>query len=133
MSQLLCHLWGDYILQSDWMAKGKAIWWFPCLLHVLLYSAGFLVLRPSWNALAVIFATHYLIDRYRLTRLLVYAKNWAPMKPEFWIKGRVMLWQPRLTLTGYPDEMPEFLSFWLHTIADNILHLTINFLALRYL
>src|SRR5207302_6518413 len=42
MSQLLCHLWGDYILQSDWMAKDKSIWWFPCLLHVAFYSTTFL-------------------------------------------------------------------------------------------
>lgn len=132
MTQLLCHLWGDYIFQSDWMAKGKTIWWLPCLLHVLLYSAGFLVLRPHWRALAVIAVTHYLIDRYRLARFVVYAKNWTPKKFEFWRTGP-MLWYHALTATGYPDGTPDWMAVWLLIIADNILHLTINFAALKYL
>lgn len=131
MTQLLCHLWGDYILQSDWMAKGKTIWWPPCLLHVLLYSAGFLVLRPSWQALAVIAGTHYFIDRYRLARYVVFAKNWSPA--HWRIAGAPVIWYHRMTATGYPDGTPDFMAIWLLIIADNILHLTINFLALRYL
>ncbi len=132
MSQLLLHLWGDYILQSDWMAKGKTIWWFPCLLHVTLYSAGFLFLRPSWKALAVIAVTHYFIDRYRLARLVVYLKNWFPIKPEFWRKhwGPIM-WYHTLTPTGYPDGTPDWMAVWLLIVADNTLHLTINFFALK--
>lgn len=132
MDQLLCHLWGDYIFQSDWMAKGKGIWWLPCLMHVLLYSVGFLFLHPSWQALVVIAGTHYLIDRYRLAHYLAYAKNWTPKKPEFWKSGPI-LWYPKLTWTGYPEETPDWMAVWLLIIADNILHLTINFLALRYL
>ena len=132
MSQLLCHLWGDYILQSDWMAKGKTLWWFPCLLHVLFYSAGFLILRPSWRALAVIAATHYFIDRYRLARFVVFAKNWYPKWPCYWKSGPISWWHA-VTATGYPDGTPDWLGVWLLIIADNILHLTINFLALRFL
>ena len=130
MDQLLCHLWGDYILQSDWMAKGKTQWWFPCALHVLLYSAGFLILTRNWRALAVIAGTHYFVDRYRLARFVVFAKNWYPRSPEFWGTGPIA-WYYKLTPTGYPDGMPDFLAIWLLVIADNILHLTINFFALR--
>jgi hypothetical protein len=132
MTQLLLHLWGDYILQSDWMAKGKGLWWFPCLLHVTLYSLPFLLLRPSWRALAVIFATHYLIDRFRLARFLTFAKNWMPKKTEFWKAGPVC-WYHTVTPTGYPEGTPDWLAVWLLIIADNILHVTINFLALNYL
>lgn len=35
--------------------------------------------------------------------------------------------------TGYPSETPAFLAVWLMIFADNILHLTINYLALKYL
>jgi Protein of unknown function (DUF3307) len=132
VTQLLLHLWGDYILQSDWMATGKAKWWPPCAMHVLLYSLPFLLLHPSWRAMAVIAGTHYFIDRYRLARLVVYAKNWYPKKPEFWGTGPIH-WYYKLTATGYPDGTPDFLAIWLLIIADNVLHLTINFLALRYL
>lgn len=132
MGQLLCHLWGDYILQSDWMAKGKTIWWAPCLLHVLLYSGTFLLLHPNWKALAVIALTHYFIDRYRLARLVVFAKNWTPVRLEFWLKrGAPILWYHRLTATGYPEGVPDWMSVWLLIIADNTLHLTINYLALK--
>ena len=134
MPQLLCHLWGDYILQSDWMAKGKPLWWLPCLLHVAFYSAGFLILRPSWQALAVIAVTHYFIDRYRLARLVVYLKNWIPANPPSWKETwGPIFWQGSLTPTGYPPETPAWMAVWLLIIADNTLHLTINFLALRYL
>lgn len=131
MAQLLCHLWGDYIFQSAWMAKGKTSWWLPCLLHVLFYSAGFTLLTRNWKALAVIAGTHYLIDRYRLARLVVFAKNWAPVLPEFWLKRGPIMWHYKLTLTGYPDGTPDWMAAWLLIIADNVLHLTINFFVLR--
>jgi len=37
------------------------------------------------------------------------------------------------TATGYPADALPWLAFWLLIIADNVLHLTINFFALRYL
>jgi hypothetical protein len=68
MTQLLIHLWGDYILQSDWMAQNKTKAYLPAFVHALLYSLGFLLLRPSWKAWLVIAVTHFFIDRYRLAR-----------------------------------------------------------------
>jgi hypothetical protein len=35
--------------------------------------------------------------------------------------------------TGYPSETPAFLSVWLMIIADNTIHLAINFLSMKYL
>lgn len=78
--------------------------------------------------------SHYLIDRYRLARILVFAKNWIPAKPSMWreIWGPIF-WYHTLTPTGYPEETPAWMAVWLLIIADNIVHLTINFLSLRYL
>jgi hypothetical protein len=128
MEQLLAHLWGDYILQSQWMAdnKGKSHW--AAFVHAWLYTSGFWLLTQSWAAIFVIFATHFLIDRYRLARFVVYAKNLLPPDEE----------NPRrpwsdCNATGYPNTMPSFLSVWLLIAADNTLHLTINYLAIRYL
>ena len=36
-------------------------------------------------------------------------------------------------VTGYAPDVPPWLAVWLLIAADNTLHLTINFLALRYL
>lgn len=78
--QLLVHAVGDYILQSDWMANGKTKRWLPAFVHALVYSCGFLVFCPSLRAWLVIFGTHLLIDRFRLARYVVWAKNWiAPL------------------------------------------------------
>ena len=130
MIQLLCHLWGDYILQSDWMAQNKTKRWLPATIHALLYSLTFLLLRPSLLAWAIIFGTHLLIDRFRLARYVVWAKNW--MGP--W--GVNLLWR-NCSKTGYLDEdrlgPPAWMAVWLMIVADNILHLTINYLSLRCL
>lgn len=130
MEQLLLHLWGDYILQSDWMAQNKTKASWPCACHVALYSLPFLILRPSWKAFVVIAGTHFLIDRFRMARYVVWAKNW--MGP--W--GANLYWR-NCSKTGYVDSdrlgPPAWMAVWLLIIADNTLHLTINYAALRWL
>ena len=36
--QLVAHVVGDYVLQSDWMATRKTLHWTPALVHAVLYS-----------------------------------------------------------------------------------------------
>jgi Protein of unknown function (DUF3307) len=126
VTQLLLHLWGDYILQSDWMAQNKTRSWFPAFVHALLYSVIFTLLRPSLTAWLVIFSTHLVIDRYRLARFVVMAKNW-------FLSPLIARIEDYNTPTGYPESSPAWLAVWLTIIADNVLHLTINSLALQYL
>lgn len=142
MIALLCHLVGDYFLQSDWMALNKTKRTLPCVLHVLLYTvpfagmmaAGLLPWKP-W-ALAVICGTHFLIDRTYPARYLCYVKNF--MAPKSW-------WYPwkDAQATGYligdalklgdPRAKPAFIAVWLMIIVDNTLHVAINYAALRWL
>lgn len=135
--QLLCHTIGDYILQSDWMANEKTKRSIAALVHVATYGLPFLFLRPSWTAYAVIVGTHFVIDRWRLARFVVLLKNVIGC-PSVW--SHVMRGKPRIhelpdynTATGYAPETPAWLAVWLLIIADNIMHVTINGLALRYL
>ncbi len=125
-NQIVCHLIGDYVIQSDWMASEKTKRSLPALLHVLCYGLVFLVLSPSWTALAVIVGTHFLIDRFRLIRYVCWAKNFlgprGANKPWAECKG-----------TGYDPDKPAWLTVWLMIITDNILHIVINALALAYL
>lgn len=121
--QLVLHAIGDYILQSDWMAINKTKRWFPALAHALVYSLPFLLLEPSIRTWSWIFLTHYLIDRYRLARFVVWAKNWlGPNSP----------WS-ECSATGYPKDRPDWLAVWLLIAADNILHVVINGAALKWL
>ncbi len=124
--QLLAHAIGDYVLQSDWMATEKTKRSIAALCHVLTYMLPFLFLHPSWAALGVIVGTHFVIDRWRLARYVVWAKNFlAPFdSTETWEACKA---------TGYPPDRPAWLAVWLLIIADNLLHILINGLALRYL
>lgn len=139
MEQLILHLFGDYVTQSQWMADNKSKAWWPAFAHALVYSLPFLLImqRPPPHgalfptAFAVILWSHFLIDRYRLARYVVYLKNilfnWGSPGP------RARLPWSDCNATGYPNTMPPWLSVWLLIAADNTLHLTINYLALRYL
>lgn len=121
--QLVVHAIGDYLLQSDWMATNKTKEHVPALAHAVVYSLPFLAFGPSLVAWTVIFGTHFLIDRYRLARYIVWAKNWlGPNRPWAECSG-----------TGYPADRPAWLAVWLLIIADNVLHVLINGAALRYL
>jgi hypothetical protein len=91
--------------------------------HVATYGLPFLLFKPSLAAYAAIVVSHFVIDRWRLARYVVWAKNWmGPNKP----------WS-ECVLTGYPGERPAFMAVWLLIIADNILHVICNGLALAFL
>jgi len=108
MEQLLCHLLGDYLLQTSWMALNKSKRWWPAIVHVSIYTSVFLLLTTSIPALLVIGGTHLLIDHYQF--------------PKIWFNA----------VRGKEDS-PEWFLMWLYVIQDNSWHLIINFLALRYL
>lgn len=151
---LLCHLVGDYLLQSDYMAQAKTQKSVPALLHALTYTLPFLCLTLSWKALLFIAVTHYLIDRYRLARYVCWTKNFlAPKWIEVDVPAKFASEEiaeaagPNATAkksirnhpwaecdaTGYHKDRPVWLSVWLLIITDNTLHLLCNAAALRWL
>jgi Protein of unknown function (DUF3307) len=122
--QLLAHLIGDYLLQSDWMALGKVTGNFPAAVHALTYTIPFVILTRSPYRLAFISGSHFAIDRWRLARYVCWAKNnLAP--PGFnppWSECQA---------TGYPSDRPVWMTVWLMILADNTLHGVCNWLALE--
>lgn len=142
MEQLILHLFGDYVTQSDWMAQNKtkshvAAWW-----HALVYSLPFLLITGE-RAFLVILFTHFIIDRYRLARFVVYVKNrYLQPRPDFFAsengESSWALWHKKWSWenckgTGYPADAPPWLAVWLLIAADNTLHLAINYAAIRWL
>ncbi len=152
MQQLLVHLLGDFVLQSDWMALNKSkpgkAGVIPCLVHVLIYTSCFLILTTSWKALLVIGVTHFILDHWHviIRRFIWFRGHWNPafVYPEY----------GKCSTTGYYDDCPYnkvhftsgdgstvkyakprpwFISQWLYIAHDNFLHLAINYLALTYL
>jgi hypothetical protein len=127
--QIVAHLVGDYILQSDWMATEKTKRSLAAGVHALTYALPFLFFRPSLAAFAFIVVTHFIIDRWRLARYVVYAKNF--FGPWDWRPSRVP-WV-EYEATGYHISRPPWLTTWLLIIADNTLHLICNGIALKWL
>lgn len=115
--QIVAHLIGDYIFQSHWMATEKTKNSVAAAVHAITYSIPFLFITQSPETLAIICGTHFLVDRFRIARFVVWFKN-DPWKP--------------LTATGYQDDVPPWLSVWLLIIADNTIHIFINGLAIWY-
>lgn len=133
---LIIHLVSDYWLQNDWMATNKKKYWFPAIVHGVIYTLPFLLLTRSILALAVICITHILIDHTNFVGWLNQIKNWnfKPFKAGYFKqKGGGILEKTSFKIEdGYSDR-PLFLRVWLIIIQDNILHLVINYLALRWL
>lgn len=171
MEQLILHLIGDYLTQSDWMAINKTKSFLPAAIHALIYSLPFFLLTGlggrGFLAWLVILNTHFFIDRYRLARYVVWAKNFIGPKRKHELIAEtierlrdlgtisrdhvfrpgeldVVLAQNKqtwignppwsmCTKTGYPPDRPEWLTVWLLIIADNTMHLAINYASLRWL
>jgi len=124
---ILAHMFGDYVVQSDWMAQRKTSAWWPAIAHAVTYTACYLVVTRSIPALLVIGGTHAIIDRYRLARHAVWAKNFiAPRgeRPPPWSECKA---------TGYAPDRPAWLAVWLMIICDNCIHLAINVAAVMWL
>jgi hypothetical protein len=125
-NQIVCHLIGDYIFQSNWMALNKVKSYNACFWHALVYSMPFLFLSPSLAAIAFIFASHFTVDRFSLAKYICWVTNFLGppgFNPPF----------HECRQSGYPPELPVWLSTWLLIITDNTIHLLCNGFALTYL
>jgi len=127
--QLFCHAIGDYVLQSHYMATNKTKSSAVAIYHVLTYALPFLFLRPSYMAMVIIVGSHFVIDRWRLARFVVAFKNLFLSRPSEYERLSVEIDMA----TGFPNDCPPWLAVWLLIIVDNIIHVLINGLALKYL
>lgn len=120
IEQLLLHGIGDYLIQNDWMAlnKKKPSWagWLACQVHCLTYAAPF-ALIASPKACVVIYATHFMIDRWKMVDWFLAARNGVRHIKNF----------------GFGEERPVLVTLWLYIITDNIFHLLCNYAAIRLL
>ena len=59
---IMCHLLGDYVLQVSFVAETKGNNWYHLFVHCALYCLPFFIAFGLGWQLAVIFATHMIID-----------------------------------------------------------------------
>ena len=57
-----CHMLGDYVLQSDYLARTKGENWWHLLVHCVLYVVPFAVVFGVDQRIFWLFLSHLLID-----------------------------------------------------------------------
>lgn len=124
MTELIAHLFGDYVVQNHVMATRKTSSSLWAAVHVACYTVPFLFLTWSPLALAIIAGTHFVIDRFALAGYWV--RFWGVGNP-----GTLLAALSGNLGCNLPDPAPPFLAVWLTIIVDNTFHLVINHLALR--
>ena len=76
---LLGHLAGDYLLQTDWMAKNKSgndlAGWLAAFIHCILYTFAVCLFMSNFQLIwiAVVFCSHFFIDKFAFGKW--YLKN----------------------------------------------------------
>lgn len=98
MHWIYAHLIGDYLLQNDWMAKGKRIDSWICTVHVVIYMLPFIFTGLIWWKLFLIALQHWLQDR----------TNFVPWSLKF---------------MGRHDFAAQPLAPWSIIVTDNIFHI----------
>lgn len=138
--QLLCHAIGDYVLQSDWMARQKSKSWSVAAFHGLAYCIPFIIAGATPLQTLVMASTHAVIDRLRLARYVVWAKNWISPKHNIKMIGAKDMYYTRSPSWeackdfGVPLAATDrYLAHWLLIIVDNVMHVLINGAALKWL
>jgi|GEM_PF-1629559 len=119
MDFLIGHLFGDYILQNDWLANHKkqknALGAIACSIHCVLWSISVL-LFTGWHCQTVrgnivlgilLFASHYVIDRTNFVR-------WFMDKTKKFVMAR------------------EKGDFWSLIVVDNTIHLLCLWLIQKF-
>lgn len=130
IGQILCHVAGDFLLQSHGMAVEKSKNVKIATYHAIFYSIPFILfLSPSLLAYLIIVSTHALIDRFRLPKYIIAFKNYAA----FFNIGCMQPWVDPDESTGYPVSVDRNLALVLFIITDAFFHIIINGLALHYL
>ncbi len=122
--QLVAHAVGDYLLQSEWMAQQKTRRSIAAFTHCSFYILPFLFITLNPYTLAVIFGTHFVIDRWHLARYVAWLKNRPWPGSAAWSECQK---------TGFHPDTPPWLAGWLVIIVDNIMHILINGLAITYI
>lgn len=72
---IVCHLIGDYILQTEFLAKTKGDNFYHLLVHCVLYCVPFAYLFGVDWRIGVLFVTHVLIDWWKCRGTVGYAED----------------------------------------------------------
>lgn len=113
MIQLIAHLLGDFVFQTDEMAKNKPNfdfygWWW-CLLHCIIYALPFLTITQNFQPIFLIFFSHFIIDKFGI------AKHWC-----------------QIFKVGARFDWNNWIKIYLIFMVDMAFHLGCNYIILSH-
>jgi len=138
---LIGHFLGDFVFQNNWMALNKKEQTYPCFIHCTIYSCIvtlFLMqeLNFSLFLFLFIFLSHYILDGTHLVDkwMKFYdIRSWdssLPRAEDRYGKKTYIIW------TEHPiakDVVITSFGSILYVVIDNILHITMMTLGIKYL
>lgn len=81
-----CHLIGDYVLQSDFIAKTKGENWYHLFVHSALYCVPFIIMFGLNRGIVFLFGSHMAVDAAKeRCHLMPYAADQAWHYFSIWI------------------------------------------------
>ena len=69
---LMAHCFGDYVLQTAYIAEGKQTNPWLLFVHCVLYAVPFLLLFRNYNIIAVLILTHVIVDTLKVKKKISY-------------------------------------------------------------
>jgi len=82
MNPFVAHLFGDFILQNEWMAVNKKKSSYTCLVHVVVYLLPFLLCQLKWWQIALIGIQHFAQDRTEF--VFWWMRAWKRVHKDYW-------------------------------------------------
>ena len=72
---IICHIVGDYLLQTDYMAREKGKDWYVLFVHCVCYCVPFIYIFGLDFKIIILFLTHMMIDalKARYIKFGIYA------------------------------------------------------------
>lgn len=67
---ILCHAVGDYVLQSDYIAKNKSSSTYILLIHCALYIIPFAIVFNLDYRLLILFVLHTVVDYLKIYKII---------------------------------------------------------------
>ena len=132
MIQLLLHLFGDFIVQNDYVAlnkkKNTLKGWLYCTFHCVTYSFPFLLIT-DWKAVIGICISHFIIDKTNIVAYFCAWRNNVHNPPE--LKRKYGNYD--ISNFGFQLHRPFAITIWLLIFTDNTFHLILNYLFIKYL
>ena len=116
------------------MALNKKKHFWIALVHSIVYTLPFLLLTKSMLSLSVICITHAIIDHTDIVYRLNQIKNWDFRQDNYaFLDSQIQLGEVMAPIKDGYFGRPFAIRVWLIIIQDNILHLIINYLSIKYL